>query len=132
MSVMNQTSTESLIERTIEFFLPLCSDKSTMTELREMASDPERWCFGHALFSRIRGKTLRVEESGSDLILCQYSFEEICAKTMFNLSEHYDPECKEFPPPFDDDSALWFVPIAMQYAYALGAKDFAASVLKLE
>jgi hypothetical protein len=51
---------------------------------------------------------------------------------MFNLSEHYDPQCKQFPRPFDDDSALWFMPIAIGYAHFLGATNFAASVLRLK
>jgi hypothetical protein len=60
-----------------------------------MASDDQKWRYAHALFSRIRAKTLRADEANDQVLQQQYSFEEICAKTLFNMSGHIPGE--EFP-----------------------------------
>ena len=39
----------------------------------------------HALFDRIRQKTLVAERAGESDLAAQYLFEEICAKTLYNL-----------------------------------------------
>jgi hypothetical protein len=120
---------EAILEM-VQFFLPHCADQSTLCELESMASDDRQWRYAHALFSRIRDKTLRANEAKDRLLQNQYSFEEICAKTLFNMSGHYDPGCKEFPAPFDDDSAFWVIPIAVGFARALGIADpFSVSLL---
>jgi hypothetical protein len=85
--------TQAVIVRAVEFFLPRCGDPTTMNELHRMALDRTQWRFAHDLFGRIRDKTLRVDRRGNRLLQCQYSFEELCAKTLYNLSEHYDPKC---------------------------------------
>jgi hypothetical protein len=120
--------TQAVIERILHFFLPHCSDQSTMLELSNMASDPQQWRYAHALFTRIRDKTLKADRTKNELLQYQYSFEEICAKTLFNLSEHYDPQCKPFPERFDDDSAFWVLPLAIAFAHALGMNDFVTSL----
>jgi hypothetical protein len=99
-----------------------------MLELRKMVSDPARWRYAHALFQRIRHKTLRADRKGDRLLQHQYAFEEICAKTLYNLSDHYDPQCVEFPERFDDDSALWFLPLAINFAHALGTTNLISSM----
>ncbi len=100
------------IDEMARFFLPYCRDQSTMRELAEMAADSPKWRYAHDLFDRIRGKTLRADDANDHLLQHQYSFEDICAKTLFNLSE--------FPAPFDGDSAFWVFPIAVSFARALG------------
>jgi hypothetical protein len=111
------------IAEMVRFFLPYCREQSTLLELLQMASDPVRWRHGHALFRRIRDKTLKADNATAKLFQSQYAFEEICAKTLFNLSDHYDPGYKEFPPPFDEDSPFWVLPIAVGFARALGVDD---------
>jgi hypothetical protein len=86
-----------------------------------MASDDQKWRYAHALFSRIRDKTLYADEAKDRLLQHQYSFEEICAKTLFNMSGHIRGE--EFPYPFDDDSPFCVIPIAVAFACALGVTD---------
>ena len=49
------------------------------------------------------------------------AFEEICAKTLYNISGHI--KGREFPYPFDDDSPFWVFPIAVGFARALGLPD---------
>jgi len=67
------------------------------------------------LFQGIRQKTLAAEKEGDELRLTQYAFEEICAKTLYNLSGS--------PAPFDADSAFWVIPLATQLGAKLGMKN---------
>jgi hypothetical protein len=121
-------STAEAIQEMVRFFLPRCADQSTLRELDDMASDDEKWRHAHALFSRIRDKTLRADTKKDKLLQHQYSFEEICAKTLYNLSGHI--KGREFPYPFDDDSPFWVIPIAVAFARAIGVADpFAVSSL---
>jgi len=113
--------TAKAIQEMVRFFLPHCADQSTLRELDAMASDDQLWRFAHVLFSRIRNKTIRADEAKNLLLQHQYSFEEICAKTLFNMSGHIPG--KEFPYPFDDDSPFWVIPIAIGFARALGVED---------
>ena len=110
--------TAEAIQEMVRFFLPRCSDKSTLGELDKMASDDRQWRYAHALFSRIRDKTLRADATNDRVLQVQYSFEEICAKTLFNMSPDGGP-----PPPFDDDAPFWVIPIALGFATALGVDD---------
>jgi len=110
-----------VIGRMVQFFLPHCQEQATLIELDQMAGDRGQWRYAHELFCRIRDKTLKAKDGS--LLEWQYAFEEICAKTLFNLSNHYDPQCEEFPAPFDDDSAFWVVPFAIGFARAAGIDD---------
>ncbi|MEM8946236.1 MAG: hypothetical protein AAGD11_13770 [Planctomycetota bacterium] len=92
----------------VGFFLPHCSEVSTLSELKAMSADRELWRNGHDLFDRIRDKTLGADQRANARLQCQYSFEEICAKTLYNLSG--------YPAPFDDDSPFWVIPIALEFA----------------
>ena len=49
------------------------------------------------------------------MLSAQYCFEEICTKTLFNLSYSSAP--------FDPDSPYWLVPNAFTFARALGIAD---------
>ncbi len=105
------------------FFLPYCADKATMTELKEMAGDERKWRNGHELFRRIRNKTLRADASKNIALQHQYSFEEICAKALYNMSLPERPFSSTIPAPFDEDSPFWVLPIAVQFARALEIKN---------
>jgi hypothetical protein len=113
--------TAGAIQEMVRFFLPLCAEQSTLHELDDMASDEKKWPYAHALFSKIRNKTIRADKAKDELLQYQYSFEEICAKTLYNISGHI--KGKEFPYPFDDDSPFWVVPLAVSFARALGVAD---------
>jgi hypothetical protein len=113
--------TAKAIQEMVRFFLPLCAEQSTLRELDEMASDERKWRFAHALFSKIRNKTIRADEAKDELLQNQYSFEEICAKTLYNISGHI--KGTEFPYPFDDDSPFWVIPMGVTFARALGVAD---------
>lgn len=105
----------------VRFFLPRCSDQSTLRELEAMTSDDEKWRYAHDLFGRIRAKTLCADRAADSLLQQQYGFEEICAKTLYNMTGHITGG--EFPYPFDDDSPFWVIPIAVGFARALGVQD---------
>lgn len=109
------------IQEMVRFFIPRCADQSTVRELDDMASDDEKWRYAHSMFSRIRDKTLRADAAKDRLLQHQYTFEEICAKTLYNMSGHIPGG--EFPYPFDDDAPFWVIPIAVGFARALGIPD---------
>lgn len=110
-----------VINRLALFFLDLCADKTTLIELVHMSSVESSWINGHDLFQTIRRKTLMLEkESKVDhpditnlrVLECQYFFEEVCAKTLYNLSGGSAP--------FDQDCPSWILPNAITLAEQLG------------
>ena len=103
------------IWRLIELFKTHCADQSTMSVVTEMLGDADRWPEAHALFSQIRAKTNMASESNDKLAECQYLFEEICAKTLYNMSHESAP--------FDPDSPYWIVPNALSFARRAGIAD---------
>jgi hypothetical protein len=113
MATSTQTAAE--IQNLVQLFLPRCSDSDTLLALDAMAADQDQWREGHDLFRRIRSKTLVAERSGDHLKNVQYCFEEVCAKTLYNLSG--------FPAPFDKDSSDWIRPNALALAQALSIPD---------
>jgi hypothetical protein len=74
-----------------------------------------QWTKGHDLFDRIRRKTLVAERNADARGLAQYLFEEVCAKTLYNLAGASAP--------FDPDSPYWIVPNAFALARRLGFPD---------
>ena len=114
-------STAQAIQEMVRFFIPMCADQATLKELDEMASDDKQWRFAHALFQRIRSKTLQADVNEDTLHQYQYGFEEICAKTLYNMS--WQTKGEEFPYPFDDDSPFWVLPLALKFAQALEVSD---------
>ncbi|WP_271580192.1 hypothetical protein [Bradyrhizobium sp. CCBAU 45389] len=95
----------------LAIFENACEDGDTLRRLSAMASNRGAWREGHALFQQIRHKTLKAEKR-DELALAQYAFEEICAKTLYNLSHS--------PAPFDADSAFWVVPLGVELGRRLG------------
>ncbi len=96
------------VKSLIEMFAAGLRDRSTLDELHTMIGDHKTWPKAHALFQRIRQKTLAAEKQGDSLAECQYLFEEVCAKTLYNLSGQ--------PAPFDPDSPYWIIPNALSLA----------------
>jgi hypothetical protein len=100
------------------FFEERCEDKETLRKLIALANDKARRKQAHALFNEIRKKTLAAERSGNRLALAQYAFEEICAKTLYNITLE--------PAPFDPDSPFWVLPRALKLGQLLGVTDAGA------
>lgn len=74
------------IERLLELFAGRCDDRNTFDELLAMVHKPARWKLAHGLFQRIRKKSLAADKAGNVVATAQYMFEEVCAKTLYNLS----------------------------------------------
>ena len=100
------------IRQLLELIATRVSDRETIDELFGLIDNRRRWIEAHALFMRIRDKTLRADESGDEKLAAQYCFEEICAKSIYNESHGEMP--------FDSDSPFWVLPIALDTARVLG------------
>lgn len=87
---------------------PHCVEMGTLDELISLVQDDDNWHKAHGLFQKIRNKTLLAYKIQSPKDIAQYRFEEICAKTLYNLSKS--------PAPFDPDSAYWVIPNALSFA----------------
>jgi hypothetical protein len=104
------------MQQLIDWLAPRCSDRSSMDEIAGLLSAGRaQWQQAHALFDRIRLKTLDADRRGDKLLQAQYSFEEVCAKTIYNFSRH--------PAPFDADSPYWIIPNAVALARELQVDD---------
>ncbi|MEH2628357.1 hypothetical protein V1292_006412 [Bradyrhizobium sp. AZCC 1719] len=99
----------------LTFFEGRCEDKETLRKLITLANDRSRRKEAHALFSEIRRKTLAAAKRNDQLALAQYNFEEICAKTLYNLTRE--------PAPFDPDTPFWVLPRALELGRMLGITD---------
>ncbi len=76
------------------------------------------------LFGRIRDKTLQASAAHDRRLETQYLFEEICAKTMYNMAGHVlGPG---WPAPFDHDSPSWVFRNAVELAQELGITDLSS------
>jgi hypothetical protein len=122
--------TADAIAELVTFFLPHCADRSTLSELKAMASDSKQWREAHKLFSRIRAKTLKAEKANNRRLQFQYSFEELCAKTLYNIADHSEGFSSAYLPPFDEDSPLYVVPAAIALSRELGLEGFAFDSVK--
>lgn len=99
----------------LRLFEARCEDKATLRKLIALTKDGSRRKEAYALFSEIRQKTLAAETRGDELALAQYAFEEICAKTLYNLTLE--------PAPFDPDSPFWVLPLALDLGRRMGVTD---------
>jgi hypothetical protein len=103
------------VEKLIELFVERCKDRGTLDELAAVAADRSRWSKAKKLFDRIRQKALVAKRAADRTLAAQYLFEEVCAKTLYNLSGS--------PAPFDADSPYWIVPNALALARRVGIDD---------
>jgi len=103
-----------MMEQLIGYFLSCCHEKTTMKELHDLVDDPSKWSKARELFTRIREKSMKADKE-DEALKAQYRFEEICAKTFYNLSGCRDP--------FDPDSPFFVIPNAMVLARYHGVFD---------
>jgi len=103
------------MKRFVEMFAARTTDRSTLDELQRMFADRGTWHKAHDLFGRIRVKNLEASLRGDARLEAQYCFEEVCAKTLYNLTGS--------PAPFDADSPYWIVPNALATARHLAIDE---------
>jgi hypothetical protein len=103
------------MKQLVEFFAPHCGDRTTLDELHRMVEEQRSWPKAHDLFDRIRPKTLEAQRRGDEQAECQYLFEEVCTKSLFNMTDT--------DAPFDEDSPYWVVPHALSLARRLGIAE---------
>jgi hypothetical protein len=103
------------ISRLLDLFAPHCADRETLDWLRAAAVDRAKWQKGRGVFNHIRNKSLKANQRGDLPAAAQYLFEEICAKTLYNLSQASAP--------FDPDSPYWVLPNAIALARRIGVSD---------
>jgi hypothetical protein len=99
----------------LTLFEERCENKETLRKLITLTNDRSRRKQAHALFNEIRRKTLAAERRRDQLAVAQYAFEEICAKTLYNITLE--------PAPFDPDSPFWVLPRALKLGRMLGIAD---------
>ena len=103
------------ISRLLTMFSSHCTERETLDWLLSAAKDRTKWNRAHGVFNQIRSKSLNAVGSGNGTLAAQYLFEEVCAKTLYNLSGE--------PAPFDPDSPYWVIPNAIALAQHLGVAD---------
>ena len=99
------------MKRLIELFAPHVQNRGSMDKLLQMIDGTINPSHAHQLFSGIRGKTNTAAGRGDMVALRQYEFEEICAKTIYNVTGNAAP--------FDPDSPYWVIPHALWLAKEL-------------
>ena len=115
----------------LDHFAPHCRDQTTLKRLRSAVRSPSNWKTCYSLFQQIRTKTLRADKRRDRLLQHQYSFEEICAKTLYNMSIPPENYALANPAPFDEDSADYVFPIADEFADYLKIERFDPTLMPI-
>ena len=109
------TIRKSVVVEEIQLLLDLFHDDVPDQEsnrlVRKFCVEKHRWVKAHGLFTTIRDRNLRAIKEENKLKEAQYCFEEVIAKTLFNLTR---PEA-----PFDPDSPYWVIKDALRLAQLL-------------
>lgn len=93
------------------FFEDKVQDIESNNLVRDIAEDKNKWVNAHGVFSKIRERNLKAIEEKDKVKECQYCFEEVCAQSLFNLTNT--------DAPFDPDSPYWVIKNALSLANAL-------------
>lgn len=95
----------------LDFFEPHVSDKDSNRLVWKFCEEKHRWIKAHGLFTTLRDRNLKAIKEGNILKEAQYCFEEVIAKTLFNLTRS--------DAPFDPDSPYWVIKNALKLAQLL-------------
>lgn len=102
---------QSEIVALLELFRGRVPDTETHAWTLELAADYGKWKRGHDVFDRVRTRNLAASASRDRVRQCQYYFEEVCLKTLYNETCPDDP--------FDACSPYWVIKNALTLAHAL-------------
>jgi hypothetical protein len=120
MNTFQNTNIFTVIDRLLNLFRGQCDDTVTIDKMvacindwDPFTEDPDK--NSEDIFSEIRRKNLVAVDVKDKRLFSQYCFEEICAKTLYNLTR---PSA-----PFDPDSPYWIIPNAIAFSRTLGLSD---------
>jgi hypothetical protein len=99
----------------IRLFHGCVPDPESHARVLELATTPNRWSAGHALFDQIRGRLLAAMERKDQVLCAQYSFEESCLQALYNAAGPLDP--------FDASSPYWVAGSAFGLARSVGVSE---------
>ena len=99
------------IQLLLDLFEERVPDKESNRLVWRFCDEKHRWGDAHGLFTTIRNKNLGAARLGDKIKQQQYCFEEVVAKTLYNLSYTSAP--------FDPDSPYWVIKNALTLAKAL-------------
>jgi len=100
------------IQALLDLFENKVPDQKSNRLVAKFAHDKSRWYKAHGLFTTIRDRNLKAIKDGNKNKECQYYFEEVCAKTLYNVTRSSAP--------FDPDSPYWVIKNALVLAKKIG------------
>ncbi len=99
------------IQLLLDLFIDVVPDQESNRLVWKFCEEKHRWIKAHGLFTTIRDRNLKAVREENKLREAQYCFEEVIAKTLFNLTR---PDA-----PFDPDSPYWVIKYALRLAKLL-------------
>ncbi len=92
----------------LDLFENKVQDKESNRLVWQFCNEKQKWIKAHGLHSTIRERNLKAIKQNNKAKECQYCFEEVVAKTLFNLTKSNAP--------FDPDSPYWVIKNALALA----------------
>ncbi|WP_292953218.1 MULTISPECIES: hypothetical protein [unclassified Neptuniibacter] len=99
------------IKLLLDLFEAKTPDKDSNRLVWKFCNEKHRWIKAHGLHSTLRDRNMKAIKQGDKVKEAQYCFEEVVAKTLFNLTRSSAP--------FDPDSPYWVIKNALSLANAL-------------
>ena len=99
------------IQLLLDLFHDLVPDQESNRLVWKFCEEKHRWVKAHGLFTTIRQRNLKAVKEENKLKEVQYCFEEVVAKTLYNLTRSEAP--------FDPDSPYWVIKNALRLAQLL-------------
>ncbi len=99
------------IKLLLDLFENEVPDKESNRLVKKFCDEKARWYKAHGLHSTLRDRNLKAIKHKNKAKECQYCFEEVIAKTLYNLTRSSAP--------FDPDSPYWVIKNALSLAKAL-------------
>jgi len=96
----------------LDIFESIVPDKESNRLVWRFCDEKAKWIKAHGLHSTLRDRNLKAIKEGNKAKECQYCFEEVIAKTLFNLTRSSAP--------FDPDSPYWVIKNALILAKEVG------------
>ena len=99
------------IQLLLDLFLDIVPDQESNRLVWKFCEEKHRWIKAHGLFTTMRQRNFKAVKEENKLKEVQYCFEEVVAKTLYNLTRSEAP--------FDPDSPYWVIKNALRLAQLL-------------